>query len=92
MVGAESGLGMLFVSCAAIAAVLFRTGERIVMLAMVALAMAGWLLTSGAHVNGFTLEQYASMQRLHAMSAMGACGIIGIVLSAIPGQNDSDKD
>ncbi len=81
LIGTQSGLAALFIPCAAIAAVLFRAGERVAMLAMVALAMAAWLVADGMGPDVFSAAQYASMQRLNAMSAIGLCGFIGIVLS-----------
>ena len=82
MIGAASGLAMLFIPAAAIAAILFRAGERVPMLAMVGLSMAGWWGTGGMSPDVFSPSEYAAMQRLNAMSAIGLCGVIGIVLSA----------
>ena len=81
MIGAQAGLAVLFIPCGAIAAILFRDRERLVMLAMVALAMAGWLVTNGMGPDVFSPSEYASMQRLNAMSAIGLCGVIGIAVS-----------
>ena len=81
LIGAQAGLAVLFIPCGAIAAILFRDRERPVMLAMVALAMAGWLVTNSMGPDVFSPSEYASLQRLNAMSAIGLCGVIGIALS-----------
>ncbi len=82
MIGAQSGLAVLFVPAAAMAAMLFRDREKLVMLALVGLSMAGWLLTGDMGPDAFRAAEYASMQRLNAMSAIGLCGVIGVALSA----------
>ena len=81
MIGSRAGLAALFLPSAAIAAALFRSRERLAMLAMVGLAGAGWLFTNGMGPDVFTDLQYATLQRLNAMSAIGLCGFTGIVLS-----------
>lgn len=91
MIGSRSGLAILFLPSAALAAVLFRARERLAMLAMVGLAGAGWLLANGMGPDVFTAAQYASLQRLNAMSAIGLCGFIGIVLATALRQIEGDR-
>lgn len=81
LMGDRSGLAMLFIPCAAIAAILFRDREKLWIIGMVAMSMAAWLFTSGMGPNAFSPDQYASMQRLNAMSAIGLCGVIGLALA-----------
>jgi hypothetical protein len=81
LLGAEAGLAFFFVPCAAIAAILFRARERLVMLAIVGFAMLAWWLSAGWARGVFSTADYASIQRLNAMSAIALCGFLGIVLA-----------
>ena len=77
MLGREAGLDLLLVGCAAIAAGLLRAGERWIMLAIIALAIAGWLAIE-AHAAGlFDAAGYASLRKLNAVSAIALCGLFG---------------
>jgi hypothetical protein len=91
MIGSRSGLAALFLPSAALAAAVFRARERVAMLAMVGFAGAGWLFTNGMGPDVFTDAQYASLQRLNAMSAIGLCGFIGIVWANALRQIEGDR-
>ena len=80
--GAEAGVAILLVPCAALAAMLFRERERLVMLGIVALAVAAWWLVDGWLVDGlpgghFSADGYAALRRMNAISAIALCGLIG---------------
>lgn len=101
LLGGASGLSVLFLPCAGLAAMLFRTGERAWMLALVGLSIAGWLLAAVhpapllAAGPGFDPAQYAAMTRLNAISALALFGFLGMVIpvaAARPTESSATPD
>lgn len=82
--GESSGVELFLVPCLMIAALLFRRSERLVMLALVGLALLAYLGLHGhygAPVRLYGPDEYASLLRLNAVSVALLTAFVGIAFS-----------
>jgi hypothetical protein len=84
--GVASGVAIFIVSCALIAAAFFRRSERILALALLALALAIFLGLNGdsiVPVHTYSQTEYAAFARLNALSASALVALLGLILSGL---------
>lgn len=77
--GSQAGLSVLLLPCAGLGAMLFRAGERLAMLGIVAVSMLAWLALADRPGSLFDAAQYATITRLNALSALALFGCLGFV-------------
>jgi len=84
--GAASSVAIFIVPCALIAAAFFRPSERIFAFALLALALAIFLLI-GSHpivpIHDYSRTEYAAFTRLNALSASALVTLLGLMLSGL---------
>lgn len=82
--GAQAGVAVLLLPCAALGAMLFRAGERWAMLGIVGASMLSWLVLADRPGTVFDAAQYAAIARLNALSALALFGFLGFVIGGAP--------
>ena len=84
--GAASGVAIFIIPCALIAAAFFRPSERIVALALLALALAIFLgldSLGSVPIHTYSKAEYAAFVRLNALSASALVTFLGLMLSGL---------
>ncbi len=90
--GEASGVEVFLLPCIMIAAVLFRPGERIIMLAIVGLAILIFSSLNGhfgAPLHLYTDEEYMRFLRMNAFSAATLIAFVGILISNVLAQTEN---
>lgn len=83
--GVASGVEAFLAPCVVLAGLLFRPAERIVSFALIAVALAAYVLLHdryGAPLHAYSAAEYAALVRLNAISAGGLLAFIGLTFSA----------
>jgi hypothetical protein len=84
--GAASGVAIFILPCALIAAAFFRPSERIIALALLALALAIFLGIDSPVLetpHTYSQTEYAAFVRLNALSASALVALLGLMLSSL---------
>lgn len=85
LIGARTAVELFYLPCILLAAVLFRRGERAVMLPLLGLPFVTYLFLDdklGAPLAHFADEQYASIASLHAVSVASLIAVTGLLVSS----------
>lgn len=81
--GVASGVETFLIPCALLAVVLFRPKERLIALALVALALGAYLLRGhyGAPAHVYSTEEYEALFKLNALSVATLTVFIGLLVA-----------
>ena len=80
LIGIDTGVELFLLPCVLLATILFRPGERIVMLAVLALPFAAYFLLDravGPPLATYSADQYRSIISMHAFSVASLFALIG---------------
>jgi hypothetical protein len=80
LIGANTGVELFLLPCVLLAAMLFRTGERLVMLVVLAFPFAAYLLLDravGTPLATYGADEYRSIVSMHALSVACLFALIG---------------
>jgi hypothetical protein len=82
LIGADTGVELFLLPCVLLATILFRQGERVAMLAVLAFPFAAYFLfdrTLGLPLATYSTEEYRSIISMHAFSVASLFALIGYV-------------
>lgn len=85
LIGTDTGVQLFLLPCVLLATILFRPGERLVMLAVLALPFAAYILLDrivGTPLATYSAAEYRSMVSMHAFSVASLFGLIGYAFPA----------
>jgi len=85
LLGTASAVELFLLPCILLAALLFRPGERVVMVPAVLAPVTAYLIADGIlgpPLHEFSVEEYRSMIALHAASVGALTALIGLQFSA----------
>src|ERR1700759_2066796 len=80
LIGIDTGVELFLLPCVLLATTLFRPGERLVMLAVVAVPFAAYFVFDrmvGAPLATYAAEEYRSIISMHAFSVASLFALIG---------------
>ena len=86
LIGVNTAVELFLLPCVLLAAILFRSGERAVMIPVLVLPFAAYFLINGAlgaPVQIFQNDNYASIVALHATSVASLIAVTGFLVSSI---------
>jgi hypothetical protein len=86
VIGVASAVELFLLPCVLLAALLFRSRERAVMVPMLALPFLAYVMLDpllGAPMRTFGAEVHRSMARVNALSVAGLTACIGLLFAAI---------
>ena len=85
LIGADTGVELFLLPCVLLATILFRPGEWLVMLAVLAFPFAAYILLDqavGAPLTTYSAGEYRSIISIHAFSVASLFALIGYVFPA----------
>jgi hypothetical protein len=88
LIGADTGVELFLLPCVLLATILFRPGERVVMLAVLAVPFAAYFLldrTLGLPLATFSAEEYRSIISMNAFSVACLFTLMGYVFPTSAG-------
>jgi hypothetical protein len=80
LIGIDTGVELFLLPCVLLAAILFRPGERLVMLAVLSFPFAAYFLLDqfvGAPIATYSTSEYRSIIAMHAFSVASLFVVIG---------------
>jgi hypothetical protein len=86
LIGASTAVELFLLPCVLLAAILFRTSERLTMIPVLLVPFAAYFLVDGrlgAPLQTFDAESYASIVALHAVSVASLTVLIGLLFASI---------
>jgi hypothetical protein len=91
LIGIETGVELFLLPCVLLAAILFRRGERLVMLAVLAFPFVAYFLLDryvGAPLVSYTAAEYRSIISMNGFSVASLFALIGL---AFPSKPEPDR-
>jgi hypothetical protein len=85
LIGTETGVELFLLPCVLLAAILFRPGERLAMLLVVAMPFAAYFLVDplvGAPLATYSAVEYRSIVSMNAFSVASLFALIGFAFSS----------
>ena len=90
LIGIDTGVELFLLPCVLLATILFRPGERLVMLAVLAFPFAAYFLFDrivGAPLATYDAEKYRSIISMHALSVASLFALIGYTFPSNASRN-----
>jgi hypothetical protein len=86
LIGVSTAVELFLLPCVLLAAILFRTKERLTMISVLLIPFAAYFLVDGRlgdPLQTFDAERYTSIVALHAVSVSSLTALIGILFASI---------